>query len=65
MATPIDQVVQDTFLALWKEGLKDVGGPNDQLESKEKRGVIVALRKLRRRQVRELLNQKRAGKTGT
>jgi len=33
--------------------------------SSEKRGVIVALRKLRRREVRELLNQKRAGKTRT
>ena len=29
-----------------------------------KRGVIVALRKLRRREVRELLDQKRAGNTG-
>ncbi len=29
-----------------------------------KMGVLVALRKLNRRQVRELLNQKRAGKTG-
>jgi DNA-binding transcriptional regulator YiaG len=30
-----------------------------------KMGVLVALRKLNRRQVRELLNQKRAGKAGT
>jgi DNA-binding transcriptional regulator YiaG len=35
------------------------------LPSGEKRGTIVALRKLHRREVRELLNQKRAGKTGT
>lgn len=35
------------------------------LPSDEKRGVIVALRKLRRRDVRELLDQKRVGKTGT
>ena len=35
------------------------------LPSDEKRGVIVALRKLRRREVRELLNQKRAGKART
>jgi len=34
------------------------------LPSGEKRGAIVALRKLRRREVRELLNQKIAGKTG-
>jgi len=35
------------------------------LPSGEKRGAIVALRKLRRREVRELLDQKRARKTGT
>jgi DNA-binding transcriptional regulator YiaG len=35
------------------------------LPSSEKRGAIVALRKLRRREVRELLDQKRARKTGT
>ena len=35
------------------------------LPSGEKRGEIVALRKLRRREVRELLDQKRARKTGT
>ena len=35
------------------------------LPSGEKRGTIVALRKLRRREVRELLDQKRARKTGT
>jgi len=34
------------------------------LPSGEKRGAIVALRKLRRREVRELLDQKRARKTG-
>ena len=34
------------------------------LPSGEKRGTIVALRKLRRREVRELLDQKRARKTG-
>ena len=35
------------------------------LPSGEKRGAIVALRKLLRREVRELLDQKRARKTGT
>jgi len=35
------------------------------LPSGEKRGAIVALRKLRRREVRELLDQERARKTGT
>ena len=35
------------------------------LPSGEKRGAIVALRKLRRREVREFLDQKRARKTGT
>lgn len=34
------------------------------LPSGEKRGAIVALRKLRRREVRELLDRKRARKTG-
>ena len=34
------------------------------LPSGEKRGAIVALRKLRRREVREVLEQKRGGKTG-
>jgi DNA-binding transcriptional regulator YiaG len=33
--------------------------------SSEKRGIIVALRKLRRREVRELLDRKRAGGKGT
>jgi len=35
------------------------------LPSGEKRGAIVALRKLRRREVRELLDQKKPRKTGT